>query len=79
VLLKWATELEQVNTEFTSLLTPEKIGQIVATIPDDWLQTEAFPGTPDETRDVYRRFLEIRLSSSLNFVNAAEDARKASF
>lgn len=79
VLLKWATELEQVNAEFTTLLTPEKIGQIVATIPDNWLQTDAFPGTPDETRDVYRRFLEIRLSSSLNFVNAAEDARKASF
>jgi len=73
VLLPMASQLQDVNERFRPMLSSEKIRSIVSLIPDEWL---AEPG--DETasrREVYARFLEIRLSNSDNFVKQAQHAR----
>lgn len=75
VLLPQATQLEQVQKSFSSILTPEKIGNIVSLIPAEWITPEH--GTPDEVRQVYTQFLQARLAHSQTFVNHAIDARAA--
>lgn len=77
VLLPQATELEAADSAFRAILTPERIRQIVALIPDDWLQDPSLTETPGERRDVYARFLETRIESSAIFVNEAQHARKS--
>jgi hypothetical protein len=78
VLLPNASELEAVNTEFGSILTPERIQAILALIPDLWLAGQDSPfETPSEHRQAYATFLETRLAHSEIFVKGAQDARKA--
>jgi hypothetical protein len=77
VLLPRATELEAVDTAFKDLLTPEKIQSIVSLIPEDWLTGDAPFTSPEEHRQAYAQFLEIRLAHSHIFVNEAQHARKA--
>ncbi len=76
VLLKVATKLEQVDTEFKSILTDELLQNIVELIPDEWLMWEGSEQTPQEIREVYFNFLKIRRDNSENFVKEAQDARK---
>ncbi len=76
VLLKAATKLEQVDTEFKSMLTDELLQNIVELIPDEWLMWEGREQTPQEIREVYFNFLKIRRDNSENFVKEAQDARK---
>ena len=76
VLLPRATELEAVNEEFCTMLTPEHIRSIVALVPEEWLMAgNELP--PGEKRKVYEQFLLNRLSHSINFIKEAQDARKA--
>ena len=75
VLLPQASDLAAVNEEFRAILTSDKIRDIVALIPDDWL-TGVFE-TPAEHRDAYIYFLETRIANSEIFVNEAQNARKA--
>src|ERR1700712_4762490 len=63
VLLPQASELEEVDTEFKTILTPERIGAIVNLVPDDWLTDESENGTPAERRNVYTQFLLTRIAS----------------
>ena len=77
VLLPRATDLVAVDAEFRQLLTVERIQSVIQLIPDEWLTDASSDQSADERRDVYARFLETRLANSENFVNAAEDARKA--
>jgi hypothetical protein len=76
VLLSKATQLKEVDTEFKKLLPEDKLKDIVALIPEEWLQWEDTHDTPEMLRDVYFRFLSIRLNHSEIFVNEAEHARK---
>ncbi|MGN6492305.1 MAG: HipA family kinase, partial [Agriterribacter sp.] len=73
VLLPQATALEAADKKGKQLLTPERIGAIVALIPDDWLP-DAQHGTPGEQRAVYAKFLETRLAHSEIFVKEAQHA-----
>lgn len=41
------------NADMRRLLTEEKIREIVALIPDDWLHWSESPGMPQEIRDLY--------------------------
>ena len=75
VLLPQASDLAAVNEEFRAILTSDKIRDIVALIPDDWL-TGVFE-TPTEHREAYIYFLETRIAHSEIFVNEARNARKA--
>ena len=77
VLLPQASLLEEVNIEFKKLLTEEKIRNIVALIPDEWLHWEGIDETPEMLREVYAQFLLIRLNNSETFTNEAQNARKA--
>ncbi|ASS49054.1 MAG: aminotransferase class I and II [Candidatus Fluviicola riflensis] len=76
VLLDRATQLDEVNTQFTSILTDELFRQLVDQIPSEWLQWEGNELSEDEIRGVYHQFLSIRLAHSANFLNEAQDARK---
>ncbi len=75
VLLPQASELAEVDAEFKSILTEERIRAIVNLIPDDWLTDESDNGTPDQRRAVYAQFLLTRIASSAIFVTEANHAR----
>lgn len=77
VLLPLAADLLTVDAEFRRALTPERIGNIVDLIPDDWLTGDPSAAPADEQRQTYARFLVARLASSEIFVNAATNARHA--
>lgn len=77
VLLPWATELEEVDQAFRTLLTPEKIAAIVSTVPDEWLDPEPHHPKAAQNRHVYKQFLTTRLTSSSDFVKQAQHARQA--
>jgi len=77
VLLSRASELEQVDREFTALLTPERVQAIVALIPDEWLTNEEQFTTPAHHRAAYADFLNTRIAHSVNFVKEAQHARES--
>lgn len=76
VLLPQATLLEEINSAFTKLLTEEKLKNIVALIPDEWLHWEGSKETPESKREVYLQFLLIRLQHSRIFTKEAQHARE---
>lgn len=75
VLLPQASELENVDAAFRSILNRHNIRDIVAMIPDEWL-TDNFE-TPDQHREAYAKFLELRISNTEIFVKEALNARAA--
>ncbi len=77
VLLPQAGELESVDAASRSVLTPERIRAVVDLIPEEWLLDKSQPETADERREVYARFLEMRVAASQNFVKEAQHARAA--
>lgn len=77
VLLPFATQLDYVDSHFKSILQPDRIRAIVSSIPDEWLNNDSIPGTPQQKRQVYTHFLETRLINSEIFVKEAKHAREA--
>ncbi len=75
VLLPYASLLEETDARFQQVLTSEKIKAIIDLIPDEWLYDSGLP--PEKARDIYFRFLEIRLAASKIFIKEAENARAA--
>jgi hypothetical protein len=75
VLLPYATRLDETDKKFQSILTSGKLKNIVHLIPDEWLMESGL--STIETRDMYFRFLEIRLASSKIFIKEAQNARAA--
>ena len=75
VLLEHASELKQVNSELKAILTPKAIADVVALVPDEWLETEESNLSNDEKRAVYANFLNRRIQSSDIFINEAQMAR----
>ncbi|MGH1384594.1 HipA family kinase [Kordia sp.] len=75
VLLAQATKLKEVAAEFQTLITEEKITEIIHTIPEDWLQHEADDLSPDEMRNAYIQYLKAKLAMINSLVKEAEDAR----
>lgn len=76
-LLPEASRLEETDAECKRLLPPEKIREIVELIPDNWLQWNDSPGTPQEIKDIYVEFLTERIVHSETFIKEAQHARKA--
>lgn len=77
VLLPWSTELDSADEIFKPLLTDKVIADIVALIPDAWLNTEGSPfDTIQELRQAYARFLHSRIAYSHTFIKDAQDARE---
>ncbi|WP_432670418.1 HipA family kinase [Flavobacterium sp. SM2513] len=77
VLLPQAILLDEVNAEFQTLLTNEKLQEIVNLLPDDWLIWEGNDQSPDEIRAIYYQFLVLRKEHANTFVNQAQHARTA--
>lgn len=78
VLLPQASELDAANALFQPLLTPQRIHNIVALIPDEWLDTgETIFATTEQHRQAYVQFLTTRITHSSTFVKAAQHARTA--
>ncbi len=76
VLLPYATKLEEVDKTFRSILANERIASVVSLIPDEWL-IEDPNESPENKRNAYKRFLEMRLAASDIFVKEANNARQA--
>jgi len=74
VLLPLATQLDLVDTEFKKLLTKDVIENIIAVIPEVWLQDEKTFSSVEEHRQAYIDFLLTRIAHSENFVNEARHA-----
>jgi hypothetical protein len=77
VLLSRSSQLDAVNKDFSAVLTPALIQQIVDLIPDAWLAAEGTAADVAQQRNIYKEFLLRRLGSSDIFTKAANDAREA--
>ncbi|SEG53412.1 HipA family kinase [Sphingobacterium lactis] len=75
VLLKNATEVEQVDAAYKGLFTRENIAKVLEAIPDEWLIDEVRNLGADEVRSVYVEFLARRAAHSEIFVKQIQDAR----
>jgi hypothetical protein len=75
VLLSQAAKLDEVDATFRKVLTRESLASIVSLVPDEWLKDDSTE-TPENKRDVYRRFLQERLAASEIFLKEANNARK---
>ncbi|MBX7151818.1 aminotransferase class I and II [bacterium] len=75
VLLSKASQLESVDKELVKLLTAEKIKDITALIPDEWLSENSSDSTAVK-RQAYAEFLTSRVAASEIFVKEALNARQ---
>lgn len=76
VLLPYATKLGEVDATFRNVLTNESIASVVSLIPDEWLMDDS-DDSPENKKEIYKRFLQTRLAASNIFVNEANNARQA--
>lgn len=75
VLLPQASELEKADAECKALLNEDFFRTVVDNLPEEWLEWEDSELSTREIRDVYIRFLAIRLAHSNVFVKEAQDAK----
>ncbi len=75
VLLPQASEIAAVDAELKTILTPQLIADILALIPDEWLDERLFESAEDQ-RNAYAYFLNTRIENSSVFVKEAENARQ---
>lgn len=75
VLLPFASNLDETDQLATSVLTPERIREIVSLIPEPWLGDEDVFSSVEAHREAYALFLEGRVAQSKMFVKEATDAR----
>lgn len=75
VLLRGASQLEEVDAIMAAALTPETIHAIVAMVPDGWLAEDGSSDAAARAREAYRRHLVDRLSAPRAFVAEAIGAR----
>lgn len=75
VLISKASKLDQVHEEFTQKLTPNVLQKIVNTIPREWLVWEGSEQSPEEIREIYYKFLTLRLANADVFLKQAQNAR----
>lgn len=76
VLLPRASKLEEADAACKILLTEEKVREIVALIPPDWLEWNETSDSPEEIKEAYTTFLITRLAHSEIFIKEAQNARQ---
>ena len=76
VLLPRASQLGEVDAGLKTRLTPERIREVVALIPEDWLNWDDLGITNQEIREIYVRFLTERVAHSEIFIKEAQHARE---
>ena len=75
VLLPLATELAEADARLAARLSLKRLADIVAMIPDAWLDGPDAFGSPQAQRDAYATYLQQRLALPHAFVAEAERAR----
>ncbi|GAB3583744.1 HipA family kinase [Calidifontibacter terrae] len=63
VLRPVATDLGGVQQRATEVLTEQALADILADVPDEWLEPTDAMTTPDAVREMYVRFLRARLAN----------------
>lgn len=76
VLLPQADDIREADQQFKSILSEEKLKEIVWGLPEDWLNWPESEETPEQIREAYLRFLLLRLENSHEFIKEAENARQ---
>jgi len=75
VLLERAEHLEEASEEIKKALSKNKIEEIVALIPEDWLVQEGGELSPTEIREIYIQFLCSKMDKIDILTKEAVDAR----
>ena len=75
VLLDKATQLNEASKQIQTALTDEKITEIIALIPEEWLQNDTDDLSPAQMRAAYLEYLKAKLAMIDSLVKEAEDAR----
>jgi hypothetical protein len=73
VLLPYASRLDETDAKFQLILTSGKLKDIVHLIPEEWLKETGMSAV--EAKNMYLRYLKIRLASSKIFIKEAQNAR----
>ena len=74
VLLPWATDLERAARDLKEQLSVRVFREIVAAIPDSWLETDG--SSVDDRRRIYVEYLKRRFENSDDLLEEAERARE---
>ena len=77
VLLSQASAMEDVNTEFRTILTDDTIESVVSQIPAIWLEDDHPFDSIEHHRQAYTQFLKSRVKHSDFFVKESQYARAA--
>lgn len=77
VLLPFASQLQDADAQMTALLTPERIAEVVALIPEPWLADEAAFADKTAQRQAYADYFARRLQSPRAFAQEAARAHAA--
>jgi hypothetical protein len=77
VLLSRASALADVDGQMASLLTADKLADIVGLIPDSWLPEDQGFASKNGQREAYLNYFTARVQSSAMFVQEAIRARSA--
>ncbi|WFO15630.1 aminotransferase class I and II [Cellulophaga baltica 4] len=75
VLLDRATQLKEAALLITKAFTDEKLQEIIALIPEEWLESESDDITPTQMRAAYLDYFKAKLALIDSLVKEAEDAR----
>jgi len=75
VLLDKATQLNEASKQIQAALTEEKITEIIALIPEEWLQNDTDDLSPAQMRAAYLEYLKAKLAMIDSLIKEAEDAR----
>lgn len=77
VLLPFATEWQAADAQMAALFTPERIAEVVALIPDEWLADEALFADKPAQRQAYADYFARRLQAPRAFAQEAARAHAA--
>jgi hypothetical protein len=75
VMMPAAGSLAAVDAELRPLVTPALVREVLALVPDDWLDPEF--GSPGEVRAAYAAYFTARLADAPNWVAVLEETRAA--
>ena len=79
VLLRWATELREVDEELSAMLTAEAIERVLDLIPEEWLGDEPRFGSIAAHRAAYAEYVARRLEAPREWLEEAVRARTLRF
>ena len=75
VLLRWASDVREVDEELAARLTDDVIADVVDAVPESWLGDEPRFGSIEEHRAAYRRYLRLRLEGPREWMEETVRAR----